>query len=102
MIEETIKAIRETEGKAGAIVKDADAQCKRILEDASREAKELGTELTQKEDKRAEAAMEDAVKKGGEVQKAALAEVENEIKGLKQAALAKEEEAVSLVISQLV
>lgn len=38
MVEETIQVIRETEAKAGAIVKEADAKCRKILDDASKEA----------------------------------------------------------------
>ena len=41
MVEETIQVIRETEAKAEAIVKDAEVQCKGILEEASKQAEDL-------------------------------------------------------------
>lgn len=102
MVEETIQVIRETEAKAEAIVKDAEVQCKRILEDASQEAESLKAEQIQEIRKKADAIMENAREQGAQSQKTAMSDVEIEIKALKELASSREDEAVSLVISQLV
>lgn len=102
MIEETIQVIRETEAKAEALVKDAEVQCKKILEEASKEAESLKADKIHEIRLKADTMMADAKEQGAQSQKAALSEVENDIKSLKEAAASKEDEAVSLVMSQLV
>lgn len=102
MVEETIQLIRETEAKAEAVVKDADAQCRKILDDASTEADTLKAGQMEEIRKRAAAMMEAAKEQGAQSQKDAMSAVEKEISALKQLASEKEETAVSLVISQLV
>lgn len=102
MVEQTIQAIRETEAKAGAIVMDADVQCRKILEDASQEAQTHKADQIEEILKKAESMMEDAKVQGTQTLQEAAAAVENEIGVLKGLASEKEEAAVSLVISQLV
>ena len=102
MVEETIQLIRETEAKAEAVVKDADAQCRKILDDASKEADTLKAGQMEEIRKRAASMMEAAKEQGAQSQKDAMSAVEKEISALKQLASEKEETAVSPVISQLV
>lgn len=102
MVEETIKAIKETEAKAEDIVKGADVQCKKMLDDASKEAEKLKADQIEKIRQTADAMMAEAKEKGAQSQQAAMKNVEIEIEALRELASVKEEEAVSLVISQLV
>lgn len=102
MVGETIQAIRETEANAGAIVEDADTQCKRILEDAEKEAERLKEEQKDMVYQKAKSMMETTMEQGEQSQRDAMSEIENEIKLLKEAASKKEEEAVKIVVSQLV
>lgn len=102
MVEETIQVIRETEAKAEAIVKDAEVQCREILEEASKKAEGLKADRIQEMRKKADAMMEEAKEKGVQSQKAAMSDVENEMRILKEFAASKEGEAVNLVMSQLV
>lgn len=102
MVEETIQVIRETEAKAEALVKDAEVQSKRILEDASKEAESLKEAMLKEIRLKADTIMADAKEQGAQSQKKAMSDVEDDIKSLKEAAASKEDEAVSLVISQLV
>ena len=102
MVEETIQVIRETEAKAGAIVKEADAKCRKILDDASKEADMLKADQVEAIRRQAESMMEAAKEQGAQAQKNAMTDVENEIRALKETAASREDEAVSLVISQLV
>ena len=102
MVEETIQVIRETEAKAEAVVKDADAQCRKILDDASKKADTLKAGQMEEIRKRAASMMEAAKEQGAQSQKDAMSAVEKEISALKQLASEKEETAVSLVVSQLV
>ena len=102
MVEETIQVIRETEAKAGAIVKEADAKCRKILDDASKEADMLKARHVEEIRRQAESMMEAAKEQGAQSLKEAAVAVEKEISALKELASEKEEQAVSLVISQLV
>ncbi|CUX32045.1 ATPase [Clostridium sp. C105KSO13] len=102
MVEETIQAIRETEANAGAIVNDADEKCRKMLEDAYKEAERLKAKQRDTALKEADAVMETARMNGEEFQKAAAASIENEIKLLRETASKREEEAISLTVSRLV
>ena len=86
MVEETIKAIRETEAAADVIVKEAGEKSQKILEDARQEAERM---IKSREKARV-------------FQEEARVQTEKEIKVLKEFAVQKEAEAVSAVISQLV
>ena len=102
MVEETIKAIRETEAAADVIVKEAGEKSQKILEDARQEAERMIK--SQEETHRISAldAMQDAREKARVFQEEARVQTEKEIKVLKEFAVQKEAEAVSAVISQLV
>lgn len=102
MVEETIQVIRETEAKAEAIVKDAEVQCRKILEEASAKAEDLKAEQIKEIREKADAIMNDAKEQGAQAQQTSMTEVENEIQALKETAASRKDEAVSLVISQLV
>lgn len=98
MVEETIKAIRETEAAADVIVKEAGEKSQKILEDARQEAERMIK--SQEETHRISA--QDAREKARVFQEEARVQTEKEIKVLKEFAVQKEAEAVSAVISQLV
>ena len=83
MVEETIKAIKETENEADEIIRKADATCTEILEKAAREAKEIK-----------EQAVANAKKQASE-------KTEQETEALKALAQGKEEEALTAVIKAL-
>ncbi|MBU3875921.1 ATPase [Faecalicatena sp. AGMB00832] len=102
MVEETIQVIRETEAKAEAIVKDAEVQCKKILEDASVKAGDLKAEQIGQAREKADAIMDNAKEQGAQAQKTSMSDVEHEIQTLKETAASRVDEAVGLVISQLV
>ncbi|WP_243117372.1 ATPase [Muricomes intestini] len=102
MVEETIELIRETEANAEAIVKDADERYRIILEEANQKAQRLKTEQRDTVLKEAEAVREAARRSGEDLQRTAASDIENEIKLLKENASKREQEAISLVVSQLV
>lgn len=102
MVEETIQVIRETEAKAGTIISDADQEYKKILENAHKEAEQLKTDQKDTALKKAEAVMETAHKRGEEIRIKSVADTGNEINLLKEIALKREGEAISLIVSQLV
>ena len=95
MVEETIKAIRETEAAADVIVKEAGEKSQKILEDARQEAERM---IKSQEETHRISARE----KARVFQEEARVQTEKEIKVLKEFAVQKEAEAVSAVISQLV
>ena len=102
MVEETIKAIKETEREAEEIVKYADTDCTSILEKASADAGRIKEEAEAEAKAKAKASLQ-AAKEAGETEaEKALAEVETEIASLKEAARQKEGDAISAVIAELV
>lgn len=102
MVEETIKAIKETENEAEEIIKKADATCTAILEDAERSAKEMKEKAEVQAKEKALSAL-DIAKEAGEVSvQEVLTKVENEIAKLKEVMGAKETEAIEAVIAGLV
>ena len=101
-VKQVLLSNMETEAKAGAIVKEADAKCRKILDDASKEADMLKADQAEEIRRQAESMMEAAKEQGAQSLKEAASAVEKEISALKELASEKEEQAVSLVISQLV
>ena len=102
MVEETIQVIRETEAKADAITRDAEVKGNQIVDDAEKQAKQWKEEHLAAMEEKMQKAMSDASEEGERVQAETLSKIEKEVIALKELASAKEEEAVSLVIAQLV
>lgn len=102
MVEKTIHEIKETEAKADAIVKDAEIKSREILDDAGKEAACIKSEQAQKAKQKAESDMARAKEAGAQSMSEVLSGIELEVKNLKASALAREEDAVNLVISQLI
>lgn len=102
MVEETIKAIRETEREAEELLKAAGEQCGAILDEAQAQAKNLKEETKVQAQEKAKAALDMEKKIGEDSIQAALAEVESEAKTLKEGAKAKEGDVIAAVIAELV
>lgn len=102
MVEETIQAVRETEKQAEEILNDAKEKQKEILIDASKNAEAERSDYLSKLTGEAKTAMEAAKEEGQQLQAKAEAEVETEINLLKEMALQKKEEAMDLVIEELI
>lgn len=102
MVEETIQVIRETEAKADAITRDAEVKGNQIVDDAEKQAKQWKEEQLTVMEEKMQKAMTDAREEGKRVQAETLSKIEKEVVALKELASVKEEEAVSLVIAQLV
>ncbi len=103
MVEETIQVIRETEAKADAITRDAEVKGNQIVDDAEKQAKQWKEEQLAVMEEKMQKAMTDAREEGEWVQaERTLSKIEKEVVALKEFASVKEEEAVSLVIAQLV
>ena len=102
MVEETIQVIRETEAKADAITRDAEVKGNQIVDDAEKQAKQRKEEQLAVMEEKMQKAMTDAREEGARVQAETLSKIEKEVVALKELASVKEEEAVSLVIAQLV
>ena len=101
MVEETIKAIKETENEADEIIRKADATCTEILEKAAREAKEIKEQAVANAKKQAETELFQVKEEGETLKKKACEKTEQETEALKALAQGKEEEAVSAVMKAL-
>ena len=72
------------------------------MDDAEKQAKQWKEEQLAAMEEKMQKAMSDASEEGERVQAETLSKIEKEVIALKELASAKEEEAVSLVIAQLV
>lgn len=102
MVEETIQVIRETEAKADSIAREAEVKSNQIVDDATKQAKQWKEEQLAAMERNMQKAMSDVKEEGERVQAETLSKIEKEVVALKELASGKEEEAVGLVISQLV
>ena len=74
MVEETIKAIKETENEADEIIRKADATCTEILEKAAKEAKEIKEQTVANAKKQAETELLQVKEEGETLKKKGLRE----------------------------
>ncbi len=102
MVEETIQSIRETEGKADSVIRDAQEEGKRLCEAAERKASEVKTEILKAAQQERADRLEQAKKDAAKEEEAARKEQEGMIRDLKARAAGMEAEAVDLVVSNLV
>lgn len=102
LVEKTIKEIRETEQKAEEMISNAKMQSAQILENAKQEAVTLKSGMIGEAQEKAERARSAAQHAGGERLEAALKAADKEIAELRQTAKSKEEEAVHLIIQNLI
>ena len=84
------------------ITRDAEVKGNQIVDDAEKQAKQWKEEQLAVMEEKMQKAMSDASEEGERVQAETLSKIEKEVIALKELASAKEEEAVSLVIAQLV
>lgn len=101
MVEDTMKAIRETEQQADQILRDAGKQCADIRKAAEAKAKETFDAAKAKAEAAAKAKT-DAAKAAGEAVRAKAAEdVSAEIGEIRENARTKENEAVDVLLKSL-
>lgn len=102
MVEETIKAIKETEREAEQKIKAAEQEANAILEKAKQDADILKANKANEANGMADKAKETAKVRGDSLMAEALEKAKSEIIALKKSAAGKEKEAIQLIISQLV
>lgn len=102
MVEETIRSIRETEERADAIIKEAEQKSRKILGKAEKRAGQVSEEIVSSARADALLTVEQAKADGERKEADSAAETEKSVRMLKESALAREKEAVDLVISMLV
>lgn len=102
MVKETIEAIKESEAKAEQIIREASEQGKTFIDQANEQAKSR-VEKAKNAIRQKEMQAEEAREKDGTVYlENALKETEEEVMSLKQMAEQKAQEAIDLIVSQLV
>ena len=102
MVENTIQAIKDTEAKAEAVVREAELMYKDIQDGAAKKAEQMKSEQIQGTKQKAQSDMEQAKEKGTQDLNAAMSEIQREVSALKELALQKHDAAVNLVVSELV
>lgn len=102
MLEETVKAIRETEEEAARIAKEADTTYWSILEQGKEQAALLKAGKEQAVRDRTEQIRKAAAEESEQFLKQALRHSEQEIAALRESAAAKQAEAAGAVASHLV
>ena len=102
MVEDTIKAIRETEKKAEEMIADAKASESQLLEKAKQEAAELESCMIEQAKAQAAKARDEALRAGKEKLEETVQEAGSEIKQLKETAKSREKEVVQAIVEALV
>lgn len=102
MVEQTIQVIRDTEAEADLIIRAAQENSIQIIENAMKTATEIKDGELQKAKRQAAVNMQMAEDYGKKIIDEQTSRIEKEVQVLKAFALKKEEEAINLVISQLV
>ena len=102
MVEETIQAVKETEQKAEDIIRDAKVKQKEILDQAQLDALHLKEDYLAKAKNQAEQAMDAVQSDCKELRANEQKKMESEVNLLKEMALRKKEEAMDLVIEELI
>lgn len=101
MVEETIRAIRETEKQADGIVENARRESERIRKEAEERSAKIREEIIKNAQAEAGDEAEKARLQGAETEQRAKSGYEEEIAALKASAAGKEKEAVEMVLSLL-
>ena len=102
MVEDTIRAIRETEDAAGKIAENADEESVKIIAEAETKAKAIKEDAFKAATQAAKDAMSAEKERGDKEIEAAMAKVNDEIAQLKADAAGKEASAIAEVIASLV
>ena len=101
MAQETIDAIRQAETAAEAAEKEAVKEAEAIVAEAKAQAAQMKAEMTKSAREAAVRAEEDAKAQGEQMMQAAGAEEVKELENLRSAVAAKQEQAVKVILSEL-
>ena len=101
MAQETIDAIRQAEAAAEAAEKDAEKQAEAIVAEAKAQGLQLKADMTSDARKAAARAEEDAKAQGEQMMQAAEAEEVKVLETLRNAVAEKQQQAVKVILSEL-
>ena len=102
MGQDTIQTIRDAEEKADQIERQAEAECAALLAQARSQAKEETDKALAKARADNQQALHQAREKADKTLEQALASVESEIRAMQANAAAKKEEAIRMILSELI
>jgi len=102
MATEIVDAIKKAESDAQKAEEQAAAQCEVILQDARREAAEAADTRLKKAKQEAQALLTEANGRSGEMEKDVQSRVASQVESMRQTALRRQDEAVQLVLSELI
>lgn len=101
MAQETIDAIRQAEAAAEAAEKDAVKQAEEILAEAKAQGLQMKADMTRSAREAAARAEEDAKAQGEQMMQAAGTEEVKELENLRSAVAEKQQQAVKVILSEL-
>ena len=101
-IKGTIKEIRDAEKKADEMVQEAKRQSLKISQEADEASKKLYADMVSEAQQKAEKLRESAENSEKQRTDEALKQTEKEIENMKAAAIGRKNEAVDLIISELI
>jgi vacuolar-type H+-ATPase subunit H len=102
MATEIVNVITKAESDAQKAEEQAAAQCDAVLRDARKQAAEKTDAMLKQAKQKAQTLLAEADKSGKEIEKGAQAEIASQIESMRQKALQRRDEAVRLVLSELV
>nr|WP_317283355.1 hypothetical protein [uncultured Sellimonas sp.] len=101
MIQETIRAVKDAEAKAQAILEQADAEAAEILAEAERQADDLKKSAVKEAKEKAQKGLDDLIQQSKAGESAFDEETVKEVEALKAVAKQKEAQAVDMILSNL-
>ncbi|MCI1965367.1 MAG: hypothetical protein LKJ17_04445 [Oscillospiraceae bacterium] len=102
MATEIVNVIKKAESDAQKAEEQATVQCDEILNQARQEAARQTEAMLKKAKQEAQTLLSEAGSRGGAVEKGAQAKIDSQIESMRQTALRRQDEAVHLVLSELI
>lgn len=102
MATEIVDAVKKAESDAQKAEEQAAARCDVILRDARREAAEAADAMLEKAKREAQALLAEANSRGGEMKTDVQSKTASQVESMRQTALRRQDEAVRLVLSELI
>jgi len=102
VVQETIQTVRDAEVKAAQVMADAELHGEKLITEAKATAGQLQEEKLKAAKEKAQAALEKAKTDGEALLSAAESEVASEISVIRQTVAAKEDEAIRLILTELI
>lgn len=102
MATKIIDAVKQAELEAQKAEEKAALECDNILQNARSQAKKDADAMLQKAKEEAKARLDEARRQGDEIEREVQSKITSQIESMRQKALSRQDEAVQLILSELI